>query len=305
MDGVLNILKPPGMTSGDAVGRIRRILNVKKVGHTGTLDPGAAGVLPICIGKATKISDYLMKGDKEYIAELVFGTKTDTLDSYGNIVRTGTREVAESVFRSILPKFTGRIEQIPPMFSAVKHHGKKLYQLARQGKTVHKPPRSVTVHSIEIMKMYAGGHAYLLKIRCSKGTYIRTLIDDIGAAAGAWAYMSFLLRTKTGDFRLEDTYTLPEIEQAAAENRTRHLLIPIPQALRFMKKTCCPDYLYPILTTGTPIILEKTSMKLQANTDYLVFCSQELIGIGRTDETELKIVSTLRHTEGKNHAGTA
>lgn len=215
--GILNILKPPGMTSHDIVNFVRRLINVKKVGHTGTLDPAAAGVLPVCVGRATKIAQYITGTDKEYRAEITLGITTDTLDTEGKIVRIKDASlVNQDDFEDILKGFIGRIKQTPPMASAVKVKGKKLYQLQRQGKKIDVEPRTVTIYRINTVWStgWGGNHPRaLFDVKCSKGTYIRALCKDIGDKLGTGAYMSFLLRTSVGPFAIDKTYTLEELQQ--------------------------------------------------------------------------------------------
>lgn len=215
MDGILNILKPPGMTSFDVVGYLRGVTRIKKIGHTGTLDPAAVGVLPVCIGKATKAIEYLTEKDKEYRSELILGLTTDTQDSTGNVIKSQAVAVTNEELAAVLPEFTGQIEQVPPMYSAVKIGGKKLYELAREGITVDRPQRQITVHSISIVRPLCryedGSLRAIIDVHCSKGTYIRTLINDIGDRLQVGACMSFLVRTRTGGFDIADALTLEEI----------------------------------------------------------------------------------------------
>ncbi len=295
MNGVLNILKPPAMTSSDVVSHLRRMLGEKKIGHTGTLDPGAAGVLPVCAGRATKIADYIMRGDKEYIAEILFGVETDTLDSYGSVVRTCECSVTREMLAEVLPAFVGTLLQKPPMYSAVKHQGKKLYELARRGIEVEKPPRAVTVYEAKIL--HGQENRFLLRFRCSKGTYIRTLCADIGERLSCGAITSFLMRTETCGYRIEETYTLPEIESLVKENKLDDALIPLGQALAFMQKIDCDPFLMRFFATGTPIDLIKTGIKAKENTDYAVYCGGTLVGIGRRVGDRLKIMSMLMKAE--------
>lgn len=215
MDGILNILKPPGMTSFDVVGYLRKVTRIKKIGHTGTLDPAAVGVLPVCIGRATKAIEYLTEKDKEYRAELILGVTTDTQDSTGTVIKSAEVNVTNDQFESVLGEFVGEIKQIPPMYSAVKIGGKRLYELAREGKTIERPERSVTIHSIEVVKPLSkyddGSFRAIIDVKCTKGTYIRTLINDIGDRLSVGACMSFLVRTATGGFNLDEALTLEEI----------------------------------------------------------------------------------------------
>lgn len=297
MNGVLNILKPPAMTSSDVVTRLRRILDVRKTGHTGTLDPGAAGVLPVCVGRATKIADYIMASDKEYIAEICFGLETDTQDSYGAVVNRSDVTVSRHQLEGIIPQFLGTIMQQPPMYSAIKHEGKKLYQLARKGIELNKPARKVRIHAIDIL--HGADNRYLLKIQCSKGTYIRSLCADMGRALGTCAYTGFLMRTRTGGYAVEDAWTLYEIEALCKTQEIERALVPMETALDFMPRVFCEEYLYDILTTGTPVDLNKArDLQVEKDVHYAVYCRNELIGIGKRAGDTLKIISMLKLREG-------
>lgn len=208
--GIVVVNKEKGFTSHDAVNVIRKIFDMRKVGHTGTLDPEATGVLPICLGKATRVSDLIMESDKEYIAEMKLGTKTDTQDIWGEVIEQSHKKVSEEEFISAIESFIGEYDQIPPMYSAIKIDGKKLYEIARQGKEVERKPRRVTIHYIEILSI--SGDNARIKVGCSKGTYIRTLINDIGEKLGTFACMTYLQRTKSGVFHIEDAHTLNELK---------------------------------------------------------------------------------------------
>lgn len=227
MNGVILLDKPQGKTSHDMVYFIRRVTGVKKVGHTGTLDPMATGVLPICIGAATKAADMLTFSDKRYIAELTFGAETDTLDAEGSITAQSDKRCTEEEFHAAAARFTGEIEQIPPMYSAIKQNGKKLYELARQGAEVERKPRAVTIHSIDILEF--NGETAKIDVSCSKGTYIRTLCADMGKYLGTLAYMSALRRTRTGQFDISRCYAPDEITRFADEGRLGELIIPIDE----------------------------------------------------------------------------
>lgn len=209
MMGVLNILKPSYMTSHDVVAIVRRTLNMKKVGHTGTLDPMACGVLPVCVGKATKIVDFIQDDKKTYRCKMILGTETTTQDRWGEVVNTSKREVTAEMFQAILPNFLGDIEQIPPMYSALKVNGKKLVDLAREGKVIERKARVRTIYSIENINFDFPRIAF--DVVCSKGTYIRTLCHDIGLALGCFGHMTFLERTATGKFDLSDAITVEEL----------------------------------------------------------------------------------------------
>lgn len=214
MNGIINLYKPPGITSHTAVAKVRRILQMKKVGHTGTLDPDAEGVLPICLGKGTKVSGMLTDTDKAYRAVIRFGVTTDTQDASGTVLTQRTPDVTQEHLLQIIPQFTGEIRQIPPMYSAVKVGGKKLYELARQGTEIERQPRTVTIFDLQLTEFH--GETAVLEVSCSKGTYIRTLCHDLGQALGCGAVMEQLTRTRSGIFRLEDSVTLETLEQNPA-----------------------------------------------------------------------------------------
>lgn len=228
MNGIVNFLKPPGMTSHDAVAVVRRVFWTKKVGHTGTLDPQAAGVLPVCVGQATRIVEMLQADRKIYRAELTLGVSTDTQDRWGQVLSERPVRVSETALRAVLESFTGDILQVPPMFSALKVDGKKLCDLARQGITVEREARPQTIHSIRLIH-YDGSRA-LLDVSCSKGTYIRTLCHDIGEALGCGGMMSFLLRTGTGAYDISDGVTLEELKDCKGPEEALRYLKPIDSA---------------------------------------------------------------------------
>lgn len=213
MDGVINILKPTGMTSHDVVGFIRKNFKIKKVGHTGTLDPNAAGVLPICIGKGTKLSQYIMEKEKTYRCELIFGKTTDTLDSYGHIISEKLIDTIEfDDIEKTVKTFIGQISQIPPAYSAIKVNGVKLYEKARKGIEIKDiPVRTVTVHDINIISYEFP--RLMMDIRCSSGTYIRSLVRDIGEKLESPSYMSLLIRTKSGEFKIEEALAIEELTE--------------------------------------------------------------------------------------------
>jgi tRNA pseudouridine55 synthase len=230
MDGVINLLKPPGMTSHDAVGFARKTLGIKRIGHTGTLDPAAAGVLPLCVGQATRLVEYLQVGTKEYIAEATFGFETDTGDAVGKIVSEGdASEVKLESLRGVLDSFRGNITQTPPMHSAVKIGGKKLYELTRSGeKNVEIPMREVLISKLDVTRFVFDEKQprALLHIECSSGTYIRSLVRDIGRTWGCGATMTFLVRTRSGNFKIDEASTLERVTQNA-----RDALLPITKIL--------------------------------------------------------------------------
>ncbi len=236
MDGILNIDKPSGPTSHDIVAKVRRILGQKRVGHTGTLDPLATGVLVVCVGKATRLVEYLVGNDKAYSARMVLGQTTSTCDSEGEATSdTDASHISVEMVKDVLPRFTGRIQQIPPMVSAVKHNGKRLYELARKDIEVERRPREISVHRLELTGFAAGSHPEVgLFVVCSSGTYIRTLCADIGEALGVGGHMAGLNRNRVGAFSLDDSITLEGLQQAVDEGRVNKVIMPMDQALTDM-----------------------------------------------------------------------
>lgn len=210
IDGIFNVLKPPGMTSHDVVGVMRRILNTKKIGHGGTLDPMAAGVLPVFVGKATRLLEYALEGNKAYRAVITFGAKTDTGDEEGKIIATSDiRELTKEALSVGLQSFEGMGKQIPPMYSAISYKGQKLYKLARQGLEIEREPRDICISSLKIVDYNVA--RLIIDVECSKGTFIRTLSEDIAEYFGMVGTMSFLLRYRVGDFYLSTACTLEDI----------------------------------------------------------------------------------------------
>ena len=217
--GIIIINKPAGWTSMDVCAKLRGIFHEKRVGHAGTLDPMATGVLPVFVGQATKAVSFAESGEKEYLARLRLGLTTDTQDTTGTVLSELPVTVTEEDLRAVLPRFTGEIEQIPPMYSAVKVQGRKLYELARKGAEVERKPRAVTIFALELLGQ-TGKNEYALCVRCSKGTYIRTLCHDIGAVLGCGGAMSALERTMAAGFTLSEAVTLEQV-QAQKESLLR------------------------------------------------------------------------------------
>jgi tRNA pseudouridine55 synthase len=227
MNGIIVINKPIGKTSHDMVSFVRRLTGIKKVGHTGTLDPDAEGVLPICIGKATKAADMLTVSDKAYQTQLVLGKTTDTQDASGKVLKERQVNLTKRDIEEAVSQFIGEISQIPPMFSAIKKDGKKLYELARQGISIEREPRKVTIYSIDIKEIDLENKTVTLDISCSKGTYIRTLCEDIGEKLGCGAYMKTLLRTKSAGFTLSDSFTTDALIKMREDGTLENALLPL------------------------------------------------------------------------------
>ena len=231
MDGIINVYKEKGFTSHDVVAKLRGILHQKKIGHTGTLDPEAEGVLPVCLGKATKVCDLLTNKDKTYRAVCQLGVSTDTQDMTGEILQTADCSgVTREALQEVLCGFTGNQLQIPPMYSALKVNGKKLYELAREGKTVERKARPVKIFDIQIEKMELP--EVTMTVSCSKGTYIRTLCHDIGAKLSVGGCMKELLRTKVGQFELSESLTLDELQKLKEEDRLAEAVLPVEEVFK-------------------------------------------------------------------------
>ena len=226
--GVINVYKEQGFTSHDVVAKLRGIVGQKKIGHTGTLDPDAVGVLPVCLGRATKLCDMLTDKDKVYEAVMLLGVETDTQDITGQVLKSSeTDEITEEQVRAAVLDFVGDYDQVPPMYSALKINGKKLYELAREGKTVERAARRVQIFDIEILSIALP--RVTMKVHCSKGTYIRTLCHDIGQKLECGACMEKLTRTKVSRFEIKDSLTLAQIEILKKEDRLSEILVPMDQ----------------------------------------------------------------------------
>jgi tRNA pseudouridine55 synthase len=229
-EGVLNVNKSGGMTSHDVVDEVRRILKIRKVGHTGTLDPQATGVLPICVGNATKIARFLTAADKDYLVTMRLGIQTDTMDAEGKILAE-TAEIPREreKVEAALARFRGEIQQIPPLFSAKKHQGERLYRLARRGEVVERHPISIKVYELELTSFDPPFVRF--RVFCSKGTYARALCDDIGKVLQCGAHLHSLVRLKAGQFRLEEAITLLRLQEIQEQGKLAEVLLPIEQAL--------------------------------------------------------------------------
>jgi tRNA pseudouridine55 synthase len=289
MNGIISVIKPPGMTSHDVVSYIRKVAGIKKVGHTGTLDPGATGVLPVCIGKATKVVDFIMNDKKTYICELTLGNSTDTYDKYGQFkyeIDKDLSDISEASILEVLNSFKGEIQQKPPIYSAIKLNGRRAYDMARNGEQFDIPSRVVTIYSIKPVRI--DNNKIMLEITCSKGTYIRSICNDIGEMLGCSAYMSFLIRTATGNFNLSNSYTLEEI----CKDNINHLMIGADYCLDF-------DSVYVPLKYKTNI-LNGNSISCKNNknnnTGYLVKIyleNNDFIGIGNIENDVLNVAKLI------------
>lgn len=251
MDGILVIRKEKGYTSHDVVARLRGILHMKKIGHTGTLDPEAEGVLPVALGKATRLVEMLTEKEKTYEAVMRLGVVTDTQDMTGAVLSEEEVKVTEKEAEEAVLSFKGEQLQIPPMYSALKVNGKKLYELAREGKTVERKARPVQFHEIEILDINLP--LVHFRVTCSKGTYIRTLCHDIGQKLGCGGAMEALLRTKAGRFGLEESMTLAQVEEAVKDGSIEEKILGIEDALKEYERICCSPAGDKLLVNGNPL----------------------------------------------------
>lgn len=253
--GIINVYKEKGFTSHDVVAKLRGIVGQKKIGHTGTLDPDATGVLPVCLGKATKLCDLLTDKNKTYEAVLLLGKTTDTQDITGEVLEEkSTEALTEEKVREAIEGFIGDYEQIPPMYSALKVNGKKLYELAREGKVIERKARLVKILDIQILEIDLP--KVRMEVSCSKGTYIRTLCHDIGEKLGCGGCMESLMRTRVSTFRIEDAKTLDEIETLKQEGKLAELLVPIDVMFPSYPKITVKDDWKAFAKNGNPLDLK-------------------------------------------------
>lgn len=291
-EGIVVVLKPPGMTSSDVVVDIRRVFGEKRVGHTGTLDPAAAGVLPICIGRATRLFDYLVDKEKEYIAQMRFGTATDTGDAYGVVTQKSDSTVSAERIISVLPEFIGEIEQIPPIYSALSVNGVKLYKLARRGEVVapmEERKRRITVRELELLSQL-GENDFIIRIKCSKGTYIRTLCADIGRRLGVPVYMPFLLRTASGAFRIEEAKTIAELNRLKETGELKNVIIPSDEAIPDIPRlelNGLSNREKRLLLNGAPI----ECGRIPLNSVHRVYIEGAFVGLGETDAESMLLMN--------------
>ncbi len=275
MDGILIVNKETGFTSHDVVAKLRGICGQKKIGHTGTLDPAATGVLPVCLGSGTKLCDMLTEKDKEYVAELLLGVETDTQDMTGTVVRQCPVTVSEEAVRNVCESFLGGYDQIPPMYSALKVNGKKLYELAREGKTVERKARRIEIPELEVLEIRLP--VVRFRVVCSKGTYIRALCADIGEKLGCGAAMQSLSRTRVGRFLLADARTLGELQQLKGAGRLEEALLPVESVF-----AGCPAL---HVTEEAARLLENGNVLVPSGTcEKEVYAPGQWVRMYRTDE---------------------
>lgn len=289
VSGFLVIDKPAGLSSHDVVNRVRRILGTKKVGHTGTLDPFATGVLPIATGEATKAIQFLDEGVKSYLATIKLGTVTDTLDITGRLLEEhDTGSITKELLLEKIRLLTGNIHQIPPMYSAIKQGGQPLYKLARKGIEVERPPRPVTIHQFDLLSHTPP--TLQVQVVCSRGTYIRTLAADLGMALGCGACLTELRRTSSGPFNLVNALTTEQLEHAAKSSQLQQLLIPVNQAVQHIPQCELSDQERVLLGNG----VIPAGLTVKAATGLIRFCHQQSLiavaGVDNSGKMQLKRV---------------
>ena len=282
MNGFFNIWKPAGMSSAAVVAVMRRLTGEKRTGHAGTLDPEAAGVLPIMTGKATRLFDYLVDKEKEYEAVCAFGSSTDTQDATGTVLETGENYPDLETVRAKAQELTGEIRQRPSMYSAIKVGGKPLYARARKGETVEVPERTVTVHSIEVTGEEPD-HGAALRVKCGKGTYIRTLCDDLGKKCGCPAHMRSLLRTRSGAFTLDTALTLEEARELAAEGRLAEKMLAPDAPLEHLRKAEIPGKFAKQVAAGAKIPAAGIAVDVPETENLRVYMNGDFWGIMKRD----------------------
>lgn len=287
MDGVINFYKDRGDTSFGSVAKVRKILNTKKVGHTGTLDPEAEGVLPICVGKATKLVDFIMGKEKTYKAGFRLGFVSDTLDAFGEVRATDRPVPEESVVREAVSRYLGKQKQLPPMYSALKKDGVRLYELARQGIEIEREMREIEIHAVDILELC--GNEGVIRVRCGKGTYIRSLIDDIGQDLGCGAIMTSLVREASGPFDIADSVTA----QTLAKDPEKYL-IPMDRILEGYEAFTIADEFLKLLVNGVKIRDTRITDQV-GESIYRVYTSDgSFLGLGEKKDDTFFLKLNLR-----------
>lgn len=285
INGIINVYKEKGFTSHDVVAKLRGIVKQKKIGHTGTLDPDATGVLPVCLGNATKLCDMLTDKSKEYVTTMRLGFCTDTQDISGEVLDRREVTATTEEVQSVIMSFVGRYDQIPPMYSALKVNGKKLYELAREGIEIERKARNIEIISIDILDIKLPD--ITMKVHCSKGTYIRTLCHDIGLRLGCFGTMVTLERTKVADFLLENAHTLSEIETYVKENKLDDILAKTEDMFGFVSVRVAPPF-EKLLFNGNPIYLNQIVERIRIGDkeQVKVYAKDKFCAIYQCDETK-------------------
>ena len=283
MNGILCVNKPQDFTSFDVIAKLRGILKIRRLGHGGTLDPMATGVLPVFVGTATKACDIMPDNTKSYEAGFRLGQSTDTQDITGTVTAESGMEVSEEELIAVLPGFTGKIMQLPPMYSAVQVGGKRLYDLARKGVEVEREPREIEVSSLKLLSYDPLTREGRLEIVCGKGTYIRTIISDIGEKLGCGGVMTSLVRTLSGGFRLEECHSLEEIQKAADQGRAEELILPIERVFSSMKRITLSEVQTRMYRNGVKLDITRVRGVLPDCDTYAVYGSEGFMGLAQAD----------------------
>ena len=283
ISGIINVLKPAGMTSNQVLSHIKKVLHPNKIGHLGTLDPSAVGVLPVCINKATKLFDLYLKKDKEYKAIFAFGKTTDTFDSDGLITKIDNKTITESQIKAVLPKLIGKINQIPPKFSAKNINGVRAYELARQNVDFEVKPKLIEIYDIELVEKIKE-NTFLFDIKCSSGTYIRSIVRDMAELLETCGYMAGLIRTKSGNFDIENSVKLDDI--------TENSILPLKKVLIDRKNVFVNDEFYDKITNGCSIKTIENDVE-----NCVVICKDEIIGLGDIKNNVLKLHTYLKENQ--------
>lgn len=307
MNGIINVYKEKGFTSFDVVAKLRGILKQKKIGHTGTLDPDAVGVLPVCLGNATKLCDMLTDKKKEYIAEFVLGKVTDTQDISGQVLAEHEVLCNEEEVRKVIASFIGTYEQLPPMYSAIKVDGKRLYELARQGREVERKTRPVNLYEIEVLAMELPHVS--IRVLCSKGTYIRTLCHDIGQKLLCGAVMTSLERTMSGQFSKDTAYTLAQIEAVRDRQELDSIMISVDEVFKDLpamvmtgeleKKILNGNFIFWKQCKGSLVKCENTIPGTEAESAETLYCDGQLFRIYKENESSCNFMAVYRYDKGR------
>ena len=286
MNGYFNIAKPTGMSSAAIVAVLRRLTGMKRIGHAGTLDPEAAGVLPVMTGKATRLFDYLADKEKEYVAVCAFGSATDTQDATGTVIERGENYPDRETFLHAAEGLTGEVTQTPSMYSAIKVGGRPLYLRARRGETVEVPQRVVRIESIDLIRE-TENHGFEIRVRCGRGTYIRTLCDDLGKRCGCPAHMRSLIRTRSGAFSIDNAISPEEAKALAEEGRLAEYLLPPDYALKHLPRTDIPEKLARLVINGAKMPLVPGTETMAEGEPVRIYLKNDFWGIAARKEQEL------------------
>lgn len=290
MNGILLINKPQGFTSFDIIAKLRGILKIKRLGHAGTLDPMATGVLPVFVGKATRACDIIPNNEKSYTADFRLGVVTDTQDSTGTVINTFDKKVSEDEIVEVLDCFRGEIDQLPPMYSAVSVNGKRLYDLARQGIEVERKARKITIEKLELISFDEESQTGRLFISCSKGTYIRTIIHDIGEKLSTGGIMTGLVRNSSSGFKFEDCYTLEQVQQLKDNNSLEDVIIPVDKAFESYDIINLSDVQTRMYRNGVKLDLNRVIHDSDKNIFRVYSNDNIFLGIAKADTSTMELV---------------